>query len=286
MSASEEVRLNPSRIESISKLGILAGGGDIPAAVIDECLSRGIEVFVVAFEGQTDSETVEGHPHMWTRLGAAGAILKTLANHGIEDLVLIGRIRRPSFSEVRPDIKGAKILAKLGISSLGDDQLLRSLRKILESEGFHIHGAHVFAQELVGQAGALGKTKPRKSDVDDIQRGVEVLTHMGAMDIGQSIIVQQGVVLGIEAAEGTDALIERCGVYKRKGRGGVLVKMAKPGQDHDLDLPTIGPGTIEHAAASGLVGIAYQAGATLLLNKEELARMADRQHIFICGIEP
>lgn len=288
MSASKEdsLDINQERIHSISKLGILAGGGEIPRSVIAECQDKGIEVFVIAFEGQTEPETVEGQLHIWTRLGAAGKILGTLEKHGVQDLVMIGRIQRPSFSEIRPDIKGAKILAKLGISSLGDDQLLRSLRKVLESEGFHIHGAHVFAESLLGANGQQGKTKPRKGDWNDIRRGAEILSHMGAMDVGQSIIVQQGVVLGVEAAEGTDALIQRCADYKRKGRGGVLVKMAKPGQDHDMDLPTIGPQTIENAASSGLVGIVYQAGATLLLNKEELARLADQHHIFICGIDP
>ncbi len=275
MSAPKEI--------SIKKLGIIAGGGELPRVLIKSCLEKGVEPFVVAFDGQTDQETAKGHPHLWTRLGAAGKVLKTLKSHDISDVVLIGTIKRPSVAEIRPDITGAKIMAKIGLSSFGDDALLRSLRKVFEHEGFALHGAHKFAPELLGQKGAVGKVKPDKAAQDDIAKGAEVLKHMSALDIGQSVIVQQGLVLGLEAAEGTDALIKRCGEYKRKGRGGVLVKMPKEGQDFDFDLPTIGAATIENAARAGLSGIAYQSGATLLVDKEKLAKCADKHKIFLIG---
>ena len=195
MSAAEKERL-----DSITKLGILAGSGDIPRALIKSCKDQNIEPFVVAFEGHTDEVTVQDVAHIWMRLGAAGHILKTLKTHDVKDLVLIGRIARPSFGEIRPDVKGAKILAKLGRNALGDDGLLQSLRKIFESEGFAIHGVQEFADGLLGREGVLGKYKPKKQDFEDIKRGYEVLDRISEMDIAQAVIVQQGQVIGIEAA--------------------------------------------------------------------------------------
>jgi DUF1009 family protein len=280
MSAPEKNSLK----NSVEKLGIIAGGGELPRLLAAACERQNIEPFIIAFDGQTDAHTPEGYPHLWTRLGAAGKVLKTLKSHDISDIVMIGRIRRPSVAELRPDMKGAKIMAKIGLSSLGDDGLLRSLRSVFEHEGFTLHGVHKFDPDLLADQGVLGKAMPDQGDQNNIQKGAALLKLMSPMDVGQSVIVQQGIVLGIEAAEGTDALIERCAAYKRKGRGGVLVKMPKDGQDFDFDLPTIGVATIEKAAKAGLSGLAYKAGATLLVDKEKLAKCADKHKIFMVGI--
>jgi DUF1009 family protein len=280
MSATEKKRIEPS---SIKKLGILAGGGELPFMLLEACKSQGIEPFIIAFEGQADASLTDGHAHLWTRLGALNTVFKTLKSHDISDLVLIGSIRRPSMAEIRPDLKATKFLAKAGVKALGDDGMLTALRDMFEDEGFLLHGMHQFAQHLLAPEGAIGRKSPTKGDWEDIQRGIDVLTGMSALDVGQAVIVQEGLVLGVEAAEGTDALIERCQSLKRKGRGGVLVKLCKVGQDRNLDLPTVGPKTIEMAAACGLSGIIIHAGQSLLLNKEQVAKIADQHKIFVYG---
>lgn len=283
MSASKEKRLN---ISNIKTLGILAGGGDLPVQLADACVQQSIEPFIVAFEGQAAPELLSKYNPVWVRLGAAGQVIKVLKEQGVSDLVLLGHIKRPSLTELRPDLTAAGFFAKAGVSALGDDGLLKALKAFLGTKGFTVHGAHQFLPGALAPEGVLGAVEPSEGDWEDIRRGVEVLKGMDGLDVGQSIIVQEGLVLGIEAAEGTDGLIARCKDLKREGRGGVLVKMSKPGQDKDLDLPTIGPDTIKNAAASGLAGIAIHADNSLLVEREAVARYANQHKMFIISFNP
>lgn len=268
----------------IQKLGIIAGRGELPARLLAVCDQKKIEVFIVAFAGQTDPSILEGRAHVISRIGAAGQIIKTLQNHNIKDIVMIGGLRRPSLSELRPDSKTAGFFARVGLKALGDDGLLRAVRAELEKDGFTLHAIQEFAEELLTRPGILGKRKPSKDDKADIPRGIEILRQTAPLDIGQSIIIQQGIVLGLEAAEGTDDLIKRCYAYQRKGKGGVLVKLCKEGQDTSLDLPTIGPETVTLAAQNGLQGIVIEAGRSLMLDAEETIQRADKEGLFLWGV--
>lgn len=282
MPAAEKSQLNP-----VERLGIIAGGGALPGALVKACHEQGIEPFVVAFKGQTDPQTTQNAAHICTHMGAAGFVIKALQARSIHDLVFIGAVRRPSVADLRPDFVTARFFAKHMFKIGGDNDLLSAVRRLLEDEGFTLHGIHRFMPELLMPEGLLGGPQPNAHDQADIKRGIEVLKTTGALDIGQAAIVQDCIVLGIEAAEGTNALIDRCASLRRKGKaGGVLVKLAKPGQDPDLDLPTIGPETLDRAAVAGLSGIAVQAGATLLVDPEEIAKRADRHKLFVTGINP
>lgn len=270
---------------AIKKIGILAGGGELPARLVYACEGQGMEVFIVGFENHTDERLFEGRDHMCTRVGAGGKIIATLKSHGIRDIIMIGSIRRPGLAELRPDLRTAQFFAKIGLRALGDDGLLKALKIELQKEGFEIHAVQDFIDDLIGQEGAVGRRKPDKSDMADIERGLEVLHFIGPADVGQSVIVQRGIVLGIEATEGTDELLRRCASYRRKGSGGILIKAAKPGQDTDLDLPTIGPETVRQCAQFGFDGIAFEAGRTLLIDPQEVAALADKHKIFVVGID-
>ncbi|MCB9989161.1 MAG: UDP-2,3-diacylglucosamine diphosphatase LpxI [Rhodospirillales bacterium] len=283
MSAPPESRVD-DQIPAITRLGIIAGGGGLPSRLVAACDKAGIDVFIVGFEGQTDPQVFSGRKHLLTRLGAAGHIFKTLKERKIDDLVLIGSIRRPSLAELRPDIRTAGFFARLGVKALGDDGILSALREEIESEGFTVHPVQDFARDLLMPEGLIGKKKPSKADQADIERGIEVSQALGALDVGQSVIVQEGIVLGVEGVEGTDALIRRCKAYKRAGRGGVLVKTCKPQQDIALDLPTMGPETVRLCAEAGLAGIIVQAGTALLLEPEEVAGLADKNKMFVMGV--
>ncbi|WP_207478807.1 LpxI family protein [Arenibaculum pallidiluteum] len=267
------------------KLGIVAGGGDLPRRLVEACRQSGRPFFVVALEGQAEPGLTDGIPHLWARLGAGGAILAALREAEARDLVLAGRVRRPSLSELRPDLRTAAFFAKVGARALGDDGLLRAVTVELEREGFRIVGAQDVLRDLLSAAGPFGSILPDAQAETDIARGVEVAHALGLLDVGQAVVVQQGIVLGVEAIEGTDALLERCGALRRSGPGGVLVKLCKPQQDARVDLPTIGVTTVERAAAAGLRGIAVQAGATLTLDRSAVAEAADRMGLFVVGIE-
>lgn len=274
-----------AQIPEVKKIGLVAGGGQLPQRLIEACDKKGIEVFVAAFEGQTDPETYRGRHHILTRVGAAGRIINTFHAHEITDLVLVGAMHRPTLTELRPDFRTARFFARIGFRALGDDGILRALREELEREGFRIHGIQEFASELLAGLGTAGRHKPRTTDWPTIDKGLEVVRALGALDVGQAVVMQQGITLGVEGAEGTDALIERCGKIAHKGRGPILIKTSKPGQDLDLDLPTIGPQTIRNCQRAGFSGIVVEAGNSLLMDAEETCALADEAKIFIYGIQ-
>lgn len=276
MPASEDVM--------IKHLGIIAGGGILPVQLARECKNQGKTVFIVGFEGQTSDELKQEYRHLWTGLGAAGSIIKTLKEEGIKDLVLAGSIRRPWLTELKPDLKGLEILTRIGMNVFGDNTLLALIKTELEKEGFCLHGVQKFAAGMLASEGKLTSRKPDKNENLSIKKGIEASQALGLLDIGQAVVVQDGIVLGVEAVEGTDVLIARCAAYQKKGGGAILVKTCKPQQDKDMDLPTIGPDTVKKAGEAGFSGIAVQAGASLILEPQAVAEIADKYKMFVLGL--
>jgi DUF1009 family protein len=267
-------------------LGIIAGSGGLPRRLIDSCRAVGREVFVLAMQGEAEAEQLYDVPHAWCRIGAAAKGLALLRDNRVTDLVIAGGIRRPTLSAIRPDWRAAKFFAKVGYRMLGDDGLLSAAVKELEIEGFRLLGAHELLEAAAVPEGPIGRLTPSEEAAADIRRGIAIARAIGGLDIGQAVVVQQGLVLGVEAIEGTDALLKRCAELRRDGEGGVLVKLEKPGQERRIDRPTIGPRTVRLAADAGLQGIAVEAGATLLLDRDEVVRAADAAGLFVIGVRP
>ena len=269
------------------KLGIVAGGGTLPQTLINHCLQNKRDFFVLAIENNADKAIFTSDiPHKWIRIGQAGTGFKLMHEQNVEEIVMIGTIHRPTLSDLVPDLRTAAFFARIGLKSVGDDGILRALINDIESENMRVVGIHEVIPDLLVKEGVLTKHKPDKQALADISRGVEVARELGKLDVGQAVIVQQGLVLGVEGIEGTDRLIERCGTYQRKGVGGVLVKLRKPQQDMRIDLPTIGTKTIENLHSAGMRGIAIHAGNALIVNEAEVIALADKYSMFICGIEP
>ena len=269
------------------KLGIIAGGGILPQILIKHCQQTQREYFVLAIENNADKSIFSDDiPHKWIRIGQAGSGFKLMHEQNIEEIVMIGTIHRPSFSDLVPDLRTAAFFARIGLKSIGDDGILRALVKEIESENVRVVGIHEVLPDLLVKEGCLTKVKPDKQALADIARGVEVGLALGRLDVGQSVVVQQGLVLGVEGIEGTDKLIERCGTYQRQGDGGVLVKLRKPQQDMRIDLPTIGTTTIENLHRAGMRGIAIHAGNALIVDEAEVIKAANQYKMFIIGINP
>ena len=266
------------------KLGIIAGGGAAPQTLIEACQKLGRPFYVICLEGQADPGLAATVPHSWLPLGA-GARLKTLtAEQQIKEIVMIGRVRRPSLLEIKPDWLALKILTKIGMNMLGDDALLRSIGKAMEEEGgVKVIGVQDLFCDLLTPEGNLSETHPDEDAEKDIKRGIEVARALGHLDVGQAVIVQQGIVLGVEAIEGTDALIKRSKDLQREGLGGVLIKVAKPQQDNRYDLPTIGPDTITALINAGLRGVVLEANRSLLIEREKTLSLANNAGLFVVG---
>lgn len=264
----------------MGRLGIIAGGGGLPRRLQAAARAQAWPYYTLGLRGQADAIT---NPDAWVRLGAAGKAIDLLKAEGIDTLVMAGHVRRPALAELKPDFRTLQLFARLGKRALGDDTLLRAVAQELEHEGFKIIAPHELDPTLLSPVGALSSRQPNEAEQADIARGIEVARTLGNLDVGQGCVVQQGIVLAVEAVEGTDAMLSRCQKLRRKGAGGVLVKACKPQQDLRIDLPTIGLRTLTKAYQAGLAGIAVQAGASLLLDQDEVRATADRLGLFVTG---
>jgi DUF1009 family protein len=267
-------------------LGIIAGGGGLPAQVAEACRRDGRPYFVLALKGYADAAWLTPEvPHAWLRMGAAGKGFRLLRQAGCDSLVMAGPVRRPSLWDLRPEGRAARFFARVGLRVLGDDGLLRAVIGELETEGFTVLGVDdILGPDILAPAGVHGRLGPDARAEADIRRGLEVARGLGALDVGQGCVVQQGMVLAVEAIEGTDAMLRRAGGLRRDGPGGVLVKACKPQQDRRADLPTIGPATLEAAHAAGLRGIAVTAGGALIVDRAAVVARADALGLFVVGV--
>lgn len=271
--------------DSIQRLGIIAGRGRLPHLLRESAEAKDIPLFILGFKDVTDDSLMEDVGHAWISLGDIAQTLQTLRDNGVSHLVMGGGIPRPTMRSIKPSTTATKFLAKLGGAFFrGDDSLLSSAIKIIEDEGFTVLGVDDVLAHLMAPQGPIGRLLPHKRSQEDISRGVEVAHGIGRLDIGQSVIIKRGIVLGVEAAEGTEELIKRCANYgDTEERGGVLVKAKKPNQERRADLPTIGPDTIQQVADAGFEGIAVEAGSTLVLDRAKLVRLADDLGVFVIG---
>jgi len=272
------------------KLGILAGGGRLPADIVDICQRTGRSFHVIAFEGQVDDGLCDNIPHSRIRLGAAGRTLKALRENGVEEIVFVGSIIRPSLAQLRPDSWGVKFLARSGAMALGDDGFFTVLVRTLEhKECFRVVGIRDVASQLLAPVGPIGSILPSGCDQSDIKIAVAAARDLGSKDIGQAAIARGGEVIGLEDSLGTDFLIQRVGPLSgsdlRKTPNGVLAKVSKPQQEQRADLPTIGVDTVTNVARAGLAGIVVEAGAAILLQQDKVAEKADKLGVFIIGIQ-
>src|SRR5271155_113573 len=276
----------------MTALGIIAGGGELPFAVAESAVDAGRPVFVVALRGSAD-EGISRFPHEWAGIGEVGKTLKLLRDHACTDIILVGRVARPRFSDIKVDAKGLMLLPKvIAAARKGDDALLRTLVSSFDAEGFRTVGVEEAAPGLIAQEGVLGRVRPSTDVGEDIALAVKVVRTLGALDIGQAAAVCEGLVLAVEAAEGTDAMIARAAALPEAVRGtpqkrrGVLVKALKPAQDRKTDLPVIGVATVRNVAAAGFAGVAIEAGRSLVINRRGVIEAANETGIFVMAFAP
>jgi len=277
--------------EISSPIGLIAAGGVMPFAVADSLLARGIQPVLFALKGACDPVAVERFRHHWISVGQVGRAMKLFRAENCRDLVFIGTLVRPALSEIRLDWVTLRVLGRVWAAYRGgDDHLLSGIGRILEQDGFRMVGIKDVAPDLLVPEGCLTRTRPDENAAADIARGREVLRALSPFDIGQAAIVIDGHVVGVEDIEGTDGLLARVARLRKEGRirakagRGVLVKAPKSGQDLRFDLPTVGPRTVEGAAAAELAGIAVVAGNTIVVEPQAMIEKADAAALFVTGL--
>jgi DUF1009 family protein len=275
----------------LGPLAVICGGGSLPFAVADAVGKRGRRVVLFAVRGWVDPQRVVDYPHHWIGFGQLGSFCRVARHEGCRDVVFLGSVVRPAIRQIRLDFETLWVLPRIfRMFRGGDDHLLRGVAAVLEENGFRLVGAHEIAPEILMPEGALGQERAQPRDHADIAKGLALLHATSPFDIGQAVVVSEARVLAVEAAEGTDQMLFRIAELRRNGRiapasrRGVLVKVAKHGQDRRIDLPTIGPRTVEGAARAGLAGIAAVAGSTIVAEPESIGAAADRERLFVLGV--
>lgn len=281
-----------TRGQAPRKLGLIAGGGDLPRTLAERCRLSGRPLFVVRLRGFA-APGLDAYPGADIGIAELGKCFAALRGAGCEAVCFAGQVARPDFSALMPDLRGLRALpAALAAARRGDDALLRFLVAEFEGEGFGVEGAEAVDEGLRLAPGALGRFAPGAEHAADLAHAVRIARAIGALDIGQAAVVVDGLVLAVEAQEGTDALLARVADLPAALRGepgarrGVLVKWPKPIQERRVDLPTMGPATVELAAAAGLAGVAGEARGLLLLDAPATRAAADRLGLFVFGAEP
>lgn len=267
----------------MAKLGILAGGGELPALLIQSCRQRGRDFHVLALKGQADGEAVAVAPHDWIRLGDYGQTLDRMRQLGIGEVVFCGKVSRPPLGDLLIDWRTAWFLARIGGRLISDNRLLVAIVKEFESRGFAVIGVADVEPSLLAREGPYGREAPTEAERRSIAIGFAAARAVGRRDQGQAAVVQGDDVLDVEGADGTDALIARSAARQRGGRGAILVKARKPQQEMRSDPPVVGMATVQNAAAAGFRGIAIEPGGAIVLNGAALGAAADAAGMFLIG---
>ena len=268
-----------------SRLGIIAGTGPLPRQIAERFDPTGKSIFFIALEGITDPKTVFNFDHRWVKLGQLQIAIAALLEAKVDKVVMAGPVKRPALSSLKLDKRASKMLWRGGTKIFGDDGLLSLLINEIEKDGLKVIGIDEILSDLL--------TEPDLNigpDIDnvaqrDIDRAIEILVKLGPADVGQSVAIQEGLVLAVEAIEGTDNMIDRAGQYRRDALGPILVKISKPGQERRADMPTIGPKTVRLAISNGFRGLALEEGGTLLLERDEVRKIAESANFFIVSIK-
>lgn len=271
-------------------IGIVAGGGILPAELVQTLSQNDIPHFIAAIKDETTVEFASDVSRAFS-WGEIGKILKYFKTHDCRDLILLGEVtKRPEFTSIIGDAGTMKLLPKIvAAMTAGDDSLLRKVIKLIENEGFTVLGIDGVAPELILKEGHFAGPSFSKKLTTDLNSALEALRDMSKHDVGQALVIENGRIIAVEGAEGTDAMLERVADLRaskrisQKPKNGFLVKTSKVGQDRRVDLPTIGPKTISNVAAAGLIGIVGEAGSILLAERETIKQLAKKNKIFVIG---
>lgn len=267
------------------KLGIIAGSGQLPIQVASAC-DDASSIFIAQISG--DELLEEYKPYTNVKpffIGEVQGITDYFKAGGVTHIVLAGAVTRPNFLSLKVDMLGASLIFRIIKNSiLGDDKLLRIVASFIEEQGFKVISATEVVKNATLPLGVATTIAPDAIALRDIEIGKEEAKRLGFADLGQAVIVEGGVVLGLEEVDGTDALIKRCSAIKKHKKAGVLVKVMKPIQDTRLDIPVIGVDTVKSIAKSGLVGIAIEADKVIVIGMESTLQLANELGVFIVGV--
>jgi UDP-2,3-diacylglucosamine hydrolase len=265
---------------SVNKLGLIAGNGVFPLEVARAARQRGIKIVAVAHLNESEHALDSIADEVtWIKVGELQKIVDVFKNAGVSEAAMAGGISRARLKDsFAPDARALKMLA--GIGRFSDDAVLRGVAREVESEGIKMIDPVPMIPQWIAHAGIIGSA-PTPTQMHDLELAFVVARQLGAYDIGQTVAVRDGMVVAVEALEGTDAAIRRAASLV--GAGLVVVKASKPGQDMRFDRPAIGRATIELLAEIGATVLGIEAGITLILECQSVLQLAYAKDLTIYG---
>ena len=263
-----------------NRIAVLAGSGKLPQLVYENAKINNWQGCIIKFEGFSENYNYSWNTFQFP-VGKVGSIIKKLKDEKITNIIICGAIDRGKISNFSTDLKGIQLLGKVAFK--GDDGAIKIISSFLENEGFKIHKLNDFIKNSSTPFGHFAGPKINNKIKDDINKGIKILKIISNSDVGQSIVVQKGLVLAIEAIEGTDKMIQRVSDYKFSGIGPVLIKFSKIGQEMKIDQPVIGPNTIKLAKESNFSCIACEASNVLIVDFDKTLEIANKENISMFG---
>lgn len=268
-------------METISRLGIIAGGGQFPKLIAEEAKRQNMFVAICGFHHNTDENLASAcDSFQMLALGQLSKLIDFYKKNSITHICFAGTINKPKALDIRPDLRAAKLIFSL--KTKGDDALLRAILNEFEKEGFTCISAAKLLPSLKSPQGVLTNRKIPQEILDDMHYGFPIAKSMGSYDIGQCLVVKQGMVIAVECLEGTDATLKRAASLA--GKDCVAIKVVKPIQDERIDLPSIGLKTIENLIEYNYAGLAIEADKTLFFDCEEALALANKHKLHIIAL--
>ncbi len=268
------------------KIGLIAGGGQFPLLFARQAVKNGYGVHCVAYVNEASKELGRIVDSIkWLHLGQLSKLVNYFKGHGITEAVLLGTVKKTRiFSDIKPDFKALSFIARVGgAGATHDDSILTAFSDLLEKEGITIKASTFLLPGLIAKPGCWTKTKPDRAAKKDIRVGWKITREIGKLDIGQCVVINNGTVLAVEAADGTDATIRRGGGLSPGGA--VVIKLSKPGQDLRFDLPSTGTDTIRTMIEAGASVLVIEAGKSLAFDRKAMIQLADDNHIAILAMD-
>lgn len=263
-------------------IGLIAGGKQFPVLVAEGVKAKGHRLVVAGFTGHTNMDVVPlADEWLELKLGKLNKLIDYLKSNGVDRIIMAGTIDKPKVMDVRHlDMRAIKLVfSKKG---KGDSALLGMLAGEFEKEGMPVVPAHDFLPELLTPEGVLTRRDPDEREWEDLRYAWNMAKQLGRMDIGQCVVVREGVVAAVEALEGTDEAIKRGMQYG--GAGCVVAKVFKPGQQKEVDLPSLGLDTLKVMADGKATCLGVEAGKSLFFDREAALEFADANNIAIVGV--
>ena len=269
----------------MSKIGIIAGGGQLPILIGEKLIQSGNSVVFFCIDLYAKKKDYKKFINTFIKLELISEIIKILKYYKIEKIVMAGYVKRPSLKDIKFDFKAVKLIKEYALQPKGDDKLLLTIVRFFEKEGFNFINWKKECKNLFVNEANLSKKKPSKISLENLNIGLKIFNKLGKIDLSQSVIIQNNIVLGVEAAEGTDELIKRCHKYKKKGDKGVLLKFSKYNQDNRFDIPVIGLKTFKLLKKYDYEGIFVEKKNLIILEKEQVIEFCNNNSLFISSVK-